>query len=115
GFQRIFPARLDVELLPQPPRSLDAMCGRPCRGIRPATDFRLQCGERLRPRFALGERAARTLPGVALDAVALLQRVHDVVELVERLFALGQIHAFLLELLAYDGNFARRPRCQITL
>jgi hypothetical protein len=50
--QRVFPAALDVEVLPQPPRAFQSARREPGRGI-PAADLRLQRGKRLRARFAI--------------------------------------------------------------
>src|SRR5262249_32472170 len=113
--QSIFPATLDVELLPQSPRALEPVRGRPRGGVRPASDLGLQRRERLRPRFALGQGAARGLPRVAGDAMTLLQGPDVTVELGERLLALGEIGAFLLELLADGRDFPGGAQCEVAL
>ncbi len=42
GLQRVFPARLDVELLPEMPGMIESARGLPRRGVLPAADLRLQ-------------------------------------------------------------------------
>src|SRR5205814_1549678 len=112
GFQRILPAALDIELLPQPSRALELTCCEPGIGVLVATDFRLQGGERFRTRLAVGQRATRLLPEIARRSLALLQRLDGVVQAGESRFPAGQIGSLLIELLGNERDLRGEGRTE---
>ena len=90
---------------------MQPLAGQPCGGVLAAVDLGLQFGERLGTRFAIGQRAADLLPGVAGGAMPLLKRLDDGVQLGKRRLASGQIGIFLLELFGDGGDrVAHRQR-----
>ncbi len=104
ALERVLPAGLDIDLLPQPAGMIEPVRAQPRGSILATADLRLQRRKRLCARFALGEAAARNLPFVAGRAMALLQRLHDFVQCREALLAAGQVGAFLLELVGDERD-----------
>src|SRR5690349_20369636 len=101
-----------LPILPETARMLEAPGGEPFVDILAASDLRLERTERSRARFAFRKRAARLLPRVAGDALALLQSLHRVAESAERGLARGEIGALLLQLVGNHTDLLgeRRPQ-----
>ena len=57
------------------------MRAEPLRSVPVMPDFRLQRGQCLGPRFAVGQRLARLLPMIGARTLLLLQRLHGNVEI----------------------------------
>ena len=106
-FECVFPAAFDVHLLPQAPCSLEAAGPQPVGRILAARYLGLERGQRLRARLALRQRATRLLPGVARDAMLLLQRLHGVAQIGETRFVRGEVDGLFGELCGYLFDLCR--------
>ena len=107
GLERILPAVLDVERLPEPARAGEPVRREPAVDVVAVPDLVLQRRERLRARVEVGEEPAVALPGVARAAVLVLQRLYGGGERILRRLPAGELRRFLRELLFDFGESLR--------
>ena len=67
-FQRVFPALLDADGLPQARRAIQLMLREPCLQVLVVIELRLQLLQGVQPRFGLRQLALQFLHGIALLA-----------------------------------------------
>ncbi len=113
--ERILPALLDVEPLPQPLCLGEAALLLPPGRVLALPDLRLQRGERLRARIEVGEAVPGLLRGVAGAALAFLQVLNGCAERVEGAFLRLELRGLLLQLVLDVGNLGRHRRGEARL
>ena len=91
GFERVFPAPLDVERLPQLPCAPEALVRKPRVGIGAVADLPLQLGQRLPPCIKVGQTRAFALPVIAGRALLGLQFLHGGRKRGKAGFAVGEL------------------------
>ncbi len=85
------------------------MGAQPFVDVLAVTDFRLQCRQRLRPRFEFTQARAVALPGVGRFALPLLQRFDGLLQRRQRFLLAREFAVFRRELLFdFAQGIARR-------